>query len=110
MRLALAFYWILCFLLTHLPPGAAPSVAQGFDKVFHFVGYSLLGFLICLNAKRRVSALLFLVIYSLIDETTQPWVGRAFDWFDLSADFLGGLLGISLGHRALNRKKISPDE
>lgn len=106
MKLALIFYWSLCFFLTHLPPSAALPVAQGFDKGAHFVGYSLLGLLLCLNLQRRRIALIVLVFYSLVDETTQPFVGRTFEWFDLLSDFLGGLLGISLGGWDLIRSKI----
>lgn len=101
-------YWILCFVLTHLPPSNALPEAAGLDKVFHFSGYSLLGFL--LFSRLRLKTLPVLFIYSLVDEFTQPYFGRDFEWWDLLADNLGGCLGISLGWWLLTQKKIFPDE
>jgi len=101
-------YWVLCFILTHLPPSAALPEAAGFDKVLHFSGYALLGFL--LFSRLGFKTLPTLLVYSAIDEVTQPYFGRDFEWWDLLADFLGACLGISLGWWFLIEKKIFPDE
>ncbi|MFM8269277.1 MAG: VanZ family protein, partial [Pseudomonadota bacterium] len=108
MRKLLIPYWGLCFLLTHLPPSSAVSGAEGVDKILHFSGYSILGFLLQINLKQKWNALLILLLYSVIDEFTQPYVGRDFEWLDIAADFLGSSLGVSLGPWLLS--KISPQK
>lgn len=96
-RLLLFPYWILCFVLTHIPnPKSIPTQAF-FDKVLHFSGYFVLGFLLAAfySVKKKTPQALFkacfitLLIYGAIDETTQPYFGRDFEWFDLLADLLG---------------------
>jgi VanZ family protein len=101
-------YWVLCFILTHLPPSRALPEVAGTDKLLHFSGYSLLGFL--LYSFLPLKTLPVLMIYSLFDESTQPYFGRDFEWLDLLADNLGGLLGITLGWWSVTLKKIFPDE
>jgi len=117
MKKFLIPYWILCFVLTHLPPSSALPEAPGLDKVMHFGGYSLLGFLLSLyflskhGSKKTwiLRALGILAAYSVLDELTQPLVGRDFEVGDLFADSLGGFFGISAGRWAWRLKKISPD-
>lgn len=96
-RLLLFPYWILCFVLTHMPnPKGIPAQGE-LDKVLHFLGYFVLGFLLAAfySFKKKTPQALFkaclitLLIYGAIDETTQPYFGRDFEWFDLLADLLG---------------------
>lgn len=94
-------YWILCFILTHapLPPGALSQ--PGIDKVYHFLGYWILAFLLqaFLEGKRKTASERFrlgftiLFIYGFLDELTQPYFSRVFDLLDLGADTMGIILG-----------------
>lgn len=108
MRKLLVPYWFLCFVLTHIPLSGALPEGNGFDKLFHFAGYTVLGILLSLNTKKIFRALLILVIYSWADEFTQPYVGRDFEWLDLLADFIGSSFGLILGKRLLS--KIFPEK
>lgn len=92
-------YWALCFFLTHLPPSSVPSAVSSFDKLAHGGGYFVLGLLLFSKVKRAALALALLLVYSFVDELTQPLVGRNFEGVDLLADGLGGIAGIILGLR-----------
>ena len=86
-----------CFFLTHLPPSGIPASIEGLDKLAHFLGYSVLGFLLFAVRKPEDQALgktvLILALYSLFDEATQPLVGRDFELWDIAADLLGATSG-----------------
>lgn len=69
----------------------------------HFTIYYVLGgvtfliFVIVLKQKKYVifSAMLFLLIYAILDEIHQYFVpGRSFQFIDIRTDFVGGMLGI----------------
>jgi len=92
-------FWALCFLLTHLPPSSLPSAVSSFDKFAHVLGYAILGLLLFQKLKKAVTVYFILLAYSFFDEATQPLVGRSFEVFDLLADNLGSLLGVSVSSR-----------
>jgi VanZ family protein len=99
-RLVLLLYWLACFLITHVPlplPEGEPLYPH-LDKVVHFGMYGVLAGLLALRLPAaKVAALV--ALYAAFDETTQPLVGRDFDWLDLAADGMGALLGALLGGR-----------
>jgi VanZ family protein len=106
----LACYAAAALTGTHLPriPHIdLPTDIHISDKLAHYTMYSgltMLAIAVGLSS-RRLSRLLSgtarrtwivaatccaLAIYGLVDEATQPWVGRTFDWFDWLAN-LGGI-------------------
>lgn len=100
---ALWCYWLLLFVLTHLPkvpkfPGPHLS-----DKVVHFVAYAILTGLALasgawgnLSLRQRVWQWVpLLLAYGAIDELLQPIVGRHADAMDFMAD-AAGVMVVSL--------------
>ncbi|RME36833.1 MAG: hypothetical protein D6788_10790 [Planctomycetota bacterium] len=95
-------YWVLLFLITHVPvPAQAGLPLRGGDKVIHFVGYALLAYLggrACgsENAKRRRRVLIawagVYLAYGALDEWLQSFVGRTASAGDWLADAAGVVL------------------
>ncbi|MFQ5463567.1 MAG: VanZ family protein [Phycisphaerae bacterium] len=92
-------YWAMIFLLTHTPisSGRLPNVYQA-DKVVHFgmfFGLGVLGGWYRVSrgrpgrSARLVGLALWLGLYALLDEATQPYVGRTASVADFGADVLG---------------------
>lgn len=96
----LALYWIACFVATHvrLPPGE--PLFPHFDKLVHFSMYAVLGLLLGLRLPTRQLAFV-IGVYALLDETTQPIVGRTCDPVDLVCDLLGAGIGAYVAQRLL---------
>ncbi|HEY1601651.1 MAG TPA: VanZ family protein [Pirellulales bacterium] len=109
----LAFYWLALITATHWPleflPRDKPLLAS--DKLLHFSAYAGLAFLLSLVVylRRREAASslglsfgttacvwLMVVASGLCDESTQPLVGRDFEWYDWLADSVGALCGLAL--------------
>ncbi len=105
----LAVYWVVMLVAMHFPlsfPRSFP--ATGWDKVLHFIAYSVLTGLLGwwmfaghdmsadFNVKRvyrRAALMVALVtVYGLIDEATQPLTNREFDWWDWAADTAAAVL------------------
>lgn len=92
------------FVMTHLPPNRVPGAGLINDKILHCTGYCGLGLALLwtLAVRRRwhVGPMLFfgawvaILGYALFDESTQPIVGRDFEWGDVAADAIGSLIGI----------------
>ncbi|MEX2561510.1 MAG: VanZ family protein [Pirellulales bacterium] len=109
----LAVYWPLLLIATHWPRVDLPLQPRTLhlDKLVHFSAYLVLAALVALSlpgrplaATRRVwttmLALLALVsAAALLDEWTQPWTGREFEWFDWLADTAGAACGLLLAAR-----------
>lgn len=101
-RAVLASYWLFCFAATHLPVPESISLDNGRDKILHFIGYFILAFLFCYQARKREQtpslmvkeASLWLPLYAAVDEITQPFVGRTCEWQDWLVDFAAILLAI----------------
>lgn len=104
----LAFYWLLIFILTSIPGKSIPKIFGVSDKIKHFGAYFVLAFLLNFTliiqkkypflAKNSILfTFLITLFYGLFDEIHQIFIpGRYFDWWDLVADAVGGLLGIVL--------------
>lgn len=98
---ALALYWPLTFLATHLPVRGLRSSGMNLDKVFHFGSFGILGFLLTGELALRNSwhwkwagvAILICAVYGVLDELTQIPVGRTADPWDWLADVLGATAG-----------------
>lgn len=105
------------FVLTHTPPSKDPFHAWWLnDKVLHLIGYFILGFLTVWMIGRpgsgrrwRASALGFagLLAYAVMDETTQPLVGRSCELSDWLADAVGAGIGSLAGVRWQLRRKTA---
>jgi VanZ family protein len=103
-------YWLVLCAATHWPnPWPAGGTPQYPDKLVHFTAYGILAFLAvfalgacCPNQSRRACAwrslavLAAVIAYGLLDEFTQPWTGRDFDWFDWAADIGGATCGAAI--------------
>ena len=98
-----AAYWVVIFVLTHLPPSGLPRV-QVSDKTAHFVGYGLLsaGLFVSLSLtglSARRCAIIVLVVamgYGAFDEWSQQFVRRSSELDDWLADVGGALLAVGL--------------
>jgi len=101
---ALAAYWVLLLVATHLPKVPRPIELDVSDKWQHYVAYGVLGFLLAawLAARRATtwlglaSVLAVAVTYGGFDEMTQPFFGREADLLDWRADCLGAASGVAL--------------
>lgn len=99
---ALAGYWTLLFISTHMPAQGIMQRVRANDKVLHVLAFSGLAFLIAWaipTNKNRLSQNVVIaaavgVIYGGIDELLQIPVGRTADWYDFAADCFGILVGL----------------
>ena len=111
----LPLYWIALFTGTHLPGGEGPPVAE-YDKLAHFVGYAGLAFLVTLflGRKTRVTlplaatAVLVAVAFGIVDEATQPFVGRDTEFLDWVADLGGAVTGAAAAWFILRKRPAAP--
>ena len=99
---ALAGYWLVIFLLTHVPSSMIkpPKIS---DKLMHFLAFGGLGMLMCYvttsdRLVRRFSIIAIIgMSYAAIDEYTQGFVrGRSPDVMDFVADTAGILAAIAV--------------
>ena len=108
---ALVMYAGAALIGTHvprLPHAISPAAGLISDKLAHFIAYTGLTLLVlgvglqssrlrglCSSAGSRrgfvIAGAMSLAVYGLIDEATQPFFGRNFDWYD----WLANLAGIS---------------
>lgn len=112
----LAIYWAGIFVVTHIPvPNWARNMGMN-DKTMHFVAYMLFAFLLWFAVGfdekvnwRKFKPWLILVIvllYGVVDEVLQRFVGRGMDGFDFAANAGGvtvAMLTVTLlsGRRAI---------
>ena len=98
----LSGYWCLLFIATHIPK--PPSIHfQHADKIFHFLAYAGLAFLLAwslpTNHRHRylnvLLAALIAMSYGVIDECLQIPVGRTADFYDWMADSVGAIAGLT---------------
>jgi len=98
-------YWLLLFVLTHVPIRPSPEPGKGsLDKLWHVLAFAGLAFLLCLvGASRRwprgglyLAVLAAIGAYGVLDELTQSWIPqRSADLRDWVADLLGAGLGLA---------------
>ena len=103
--LILAIYWPIAFIGTHLPRfgplRGEPRHRFPLDKLAHFACYALLAWLILLLLSRRmrlpaaiVLTLAVAAAYGVVDELTQPFIGRTADRWDYVANLAGIAMGV----------------
>ncbi len=111
----------LIYYSSSIPGENIPKIEiPNIDKVFHFVGYFILGVLLtrafvntCDKANFKLVLLLSVLIasiYGVLDEFHQRFVpGRSPEIFDIFSDIIGSLLGSMLfmhkekGDRAIDK-------
>lgn len=94
------------FILSHTPGNALPHAVNGVDKLVHILMYTTLGIAALWAVRRRfrqsaqvttLLVILFCVLYGISDEFHQYFIpGRTPSFFDLLADFTGGVLAVTL--------------
>ena len=95
--------WAGLFIATHLPAHNLPDVAVS-DKFMHFIAYFGLASMIYIstwitNPARRWTGSMVLaiaVVYGIIDEVLQPFVGRHADVKDWVYDVAGAACAVVL--------------
>jgi len=102
----LLFYWPVIFILAHIPIPKLVYKAQVSDKTIHFLAYLILVFLFwfATNPGTKVNwrkasvwwVFLIMVVYAIIDEVLQGYVGRSCDAMDFAADIIGAFAGLIL--------------
>lgn len=104
-QLALAGYWVLLIIGTHVPVNTPLMARSGADKFVHLVAYAGLAALLAsawqlaaghLNPRHLILVWLVIVAYGAIDEWTQIPVGRSCSIWDWLADAVGAALGLAL--------------
>lgn len=122
----LGIYWAAIFAATHWPQPPQLLSGTGTDKVAHLISYAALAFLLAWAVRRgpwrltrttQITLLAALAGYGIVDELSQPIVGRQAevgDWLaDVAGIAVGGLcflLAAAAGrylraHRASNRRR-----
>ncbi|MEM6314676.1 MAG: VanZ family protein, partial [Planctomycetota bacterium] len=90
--------WVAMFVVTHVPSfhtGDPETGRMGFDKIAHFLGFALLACMLRVMLWWRVVVIVgVLAVYGVVDELTQPIVGRTADPVDWVADMLGVGFGL----------------
>ncbi len=110
-------YLILIFYLSSLsdPVPFEPPVFLHIDKIYHFIEYLILGFLL-LNAfycntrlnKAVLSSAIFALSYAVSDEVHQYFVPlRDASFLDLLADSFGAWTGILFGRVWFKRRNFN---
>lgn len=100
--ICLFIYWLAIFTGTHLPSRALPQVNLS-DKLCHCLAFFGLAFLLAWAIPTARNAWKHLAIagtiamaYSCFDELTQIFIpGRSCDIWDVAADSVGVLLGLT---------------
>ena len=102
-------------LLPWLPIGFGLDLG---DKVMHGIAYALLAFLsltVFRERRHRLLALAATIATGPAIELVQPLTGRNFEWFDMLANLLGILVGLSAVYVVTSRERqrvarVSPAE
>lgn len=104
---AWGIYLVIAFSMTHSPAGEIDNLPDYLsDYILHAIGYCILGLLSVwvalalpggMTPRRFLAVYLAILIYAIIDERTQPWVGRACELSDWIADAIGSLIGMLIG-------------
>jgi len=102
----LLFYWVVIFILAHIPIPKLVYKAQVSDKTIHFLAYLILAFLLwfATNPGMKVNwrkasvwwVFLITAVYAVLDELLQGYVGRNCDAVDFAADLVGAFAGLIL--------------
>jgi VanZ family protein len=104
-QLALACYWLLLLVATHLPRETPLLPRERTDKIVHLAAFAALAMLSAatwqqtsghLTPARLASIWIAITLYAALDEWTQPFVGRHGSIQDWLADGMGAALGLIL--------------
>lgn len=97
-------YLVLMFVGTHLPMRMIGPPLHQHDVIVHFAAYGGLGALIGWRVAHSrgwfgwvATAWAAILLWALLDESTQPLVGRALELKDWLADALGSAVGLTAG-------------
>ena len=98
-----AAYWVIIFVMTHLPPSDLPRVRVS-DKTAHFVSYGLLsaGLFVSLSltglraSRAAIIVLLIAMGYGAFDEWSQQFVRRTSELDDWLADISGAMVAVGV--------------
>jgi VanZ family protein len=104
--ISLACYWPALFVLAHIPIPQLVREAGVSDKSLHFLAYLILVFLLwfATSPDKKVNwrktgpwwILLIIVLYGIVDEISQGYVGRSSDILDFLSNLTGALTGLVL--------------
>lgn len=99
VRLALVVSWLgVIATATHWP--TYPAMLRTLDRIpysdkpCHFLLYFILGWVLWYRREMKATELVLVNGLAVVDEWTQPWVGRTADLTDWCADVLGLLAAI----------------
>ena len=103
VTLTLFVYWLTLITATHIPRVPEPMGFRPSDKVVHLLAYAIFGGaggagVVAAMGTGLAQALglwVLLAAHGILDEVTQPLVGRHADRLDWYADMLGAALGLS---------------
>ena len=88
-----------------------PQLALPPDFLLHAVAFAGLALLLMLAVpmaccyRGRVAIVAVVSLYGLVDEATQPMVGRSFMFSDLGADVAGAVVGVFCGWVVAARRR-----
>jgi VanZ family protein len=101
---SLLIYWPTIFVLTHIPIPPLVRMAGVSDKALHFIAYMVLAVLVWFSVHpyQKVNwrsaavwwILFVMVLYGVIDEWLQGYMGRGADVKDFLANLSGTLTGL----------------
>jgi len=101
-----AIFMVVVGLLT-LTPVPDRVVPVGSDKIYHMVAFAFLTLPLSIAYPRFVVRLVVLFsAYGFAIEVIQPYVGRAFEFYDFVADAAGCILASILGCLIAQRTKF----
>ena len=102
---ALGAYWVALFTSTHVPDTTVAGAVLDYDKLAHAGAYGVLATLVFVAWRRtgarpglggRLLLASIVLAYGVVDEMTQPYVGRQCELADWLADALGVGLAVVL--------------
>lgn len=102
LRATAVIVWCAAFIATHIPPNGSSLFLSGWDKVAHVGIYSCLAastaLALGLHRRNRIvgfaAVFVGLLVYGVVEETTQLLVGRSCEFGDWLADAGGAALGL----------------
>lgn len=111
-RALLAVYWAGLLVLMHFPVEVQErGRTVPVDKLVHLAAYGILAVLAAVvidglaagpsrfaargGWKSGVALVALVAAHGLLDEWTQPWTGRDFDWWDAAADAVGAAAAVA---------------
>jgi VanZ family protein len=104
-RIALALYWLILLVGTHVPQKTPLLPKDRVDKFVHAVAFAALALLCAATWERTTARLkprhllwiwIAIALYAAVDEWTQTFVGRHASAQDWLADVIGAAFGLAL--------------